>query len=146
MKGDILNMKKLIFITALILSVGLAACGGNEATVTADQVIQQFKDDGLEIGEVSDLESKEYGNTRQEGKRILVPSLGEDAGGRLFVFKDEDGMNEAKSYYDELGNGSPMLYSHTHANGVYLLQMNGDMSDEDFAKYADSLDKAVAGE
>lgn len=140
-------LKKILIGFAMLMVLVLAACGGNgdsATSATADDVIQQFKDDGLEVGEVSDLESREYGNTRDEGKRVLIPSLGEDAGGRLFVFKDEDGLKEAKSYYDELGNGAPMLYSHTHANGVYLLQMNGDMSDEDFAKYADSLDKAVS--
>ncbi|MEA0565834.1 hypothetical protein [Lysinibacillus irui] len=42
----------------------------------------------MEVGEVSDLPNKEFGNGRKEGKRILIPSLGEESGGRLFIFKD----------------------------------------------------------
>ncbi|MFL0582609.1 hypothetical protein ACH0B6_08555 [Solibacillus silvestris] len=159
-------MKKLVFSAALVLSLGLAACGdaetkgdknlGNENSEdvkeeekklaeNADEVIEYFKAEGLEIGEISDLENKEFGNLREEGKRILVPSLGEDAGGRLFKFKDSKGLEEAKSYYDEISNSGPMFYSHVHVNGLYLLQMNGDMSDEDFARYAATLDNAVTG-
>lgn len=118
----------------------LTACGGKESSYTTDDVIQKFKDDGLEVGEVSDLENKEFGNTREEGKRILIPSLGEDSGGRLFLFKNEIDLKEAKKYYDELGDAGPMFYSHTHQKGNFLFQMNGDMEDKDFKKYADSLD------
>ena len=131
-------MKKLL---SVILAVFLlAACGNGEASLTTEEVIQKFKDDGLEVGEVSDLPNKEFGNTRKEGKRVLIPSLGEDAGGRLFLFDDEKDLEQAKSYYVELGNGGSMFYSHTHQSGDFLFQMNGDMSDEEFKKYADSLD------
>lgn len=131
----------MAFLSALLLT----ACGSEETSVnvTTNDVIQSFKDAGLEIGEISDLENKEFGNTREEGKRILVPSLGEDAGGRLFKFKDKEGLEEAKSYYDELGNSGPMFYSHTHANGLFLLQMNGDMEDAEFEKFKTAMDEAL---
>lgn len=160
MKGEnhIMN-KKLIFGVALILSLGLAGCSEDKTkdnsakteeqqkalAKTVDAVIKYFKDDGLEIGEVSDLPNDEFGNIRKEGKRILIPSLGTDSGGRLFLFEDEENLNKTKSYYDELGNSGPLFYSHTHQSGLFLLQMNGDMDDNEFAKYAASLDKAVTG-
>lgn len=134
-------MKKLLLAIAFTLL--LVACGGEETNVTTNDIIEQFKSDGLEIGEVTDLDDSEYGNTREEGKRILVPSLGEDAGGRLFIFKDEDGLKEAKKYYDDLGDAGSMFYSHTYQNGLILLQMNGDMSDEEFEKFKASIDKSV---
>ena len=136
-------MKKIFLGLVLTLILGLAACGGEESSVTTDDIIQSFKDTGLEIGEVSDLPNKEYGNTREEGKRVLIPSLGDDAGGRLYKFKDQDGLDKAKSYYDELGNGSPLFYSHTHANGLFLLQMNGDMEDTEFEKFKNAMDEAL---
>ena len=139
-KGDDYMKKLLLAITFTFL---LVACGGEETNITTNDIIEQFKSDGLEIGEVSDLDNKEYGNTRKEGKRILVPSLGEDTGGRLFIFKDEDGLKKAKKYYDDLGNASPIFYSHTYQNGLILLQMNGDMSDEDFEKFKASINKLV---
>lgn len=156
-------MKKLIFSAALVLSLGLAGCGDSStsekpkdnnsdteqeqkvlAKTTAD-VIKYFKDDKLELGEVSDLPNDEFGNIRKEGKRLLIPSLGADAGGRLFLFDSEENLQKAKSYYDELGNSGPMFYSHTHQSGLFLIQMNGDMEDNEFAKYAASLEKAVTG-
>lgn len=135
-------MKKILLSMFLLLTITLlVACGGNESSSTTDDVIQNFKDDGLEVGEVSELPNKEYGNTREEGKRVLIPSLGEDTGGRLFRFDNEKDLKEAKKYYDDLADAGPMFYSHTHQKGNFLLQMNGDMTDEDFKKYADSLDK-----
>ncbi|WP_253278862.1 hypothetical protein [Psychrobacillus sp. FJAT-21963] len=110
------------------------------ASLTTEDVIKKFKDDGLEVGGTFDLDNREFGNTRIEGKRILIPSLGEDAGGRLFLFKNEKDLAQAKSYYDELGNAGPIFYSHTHQKGNFLLQMNGDMSDSNFKRYADSMD------
>ena len=138
-------MKKLLTFIVLLSVLALAACGSNskEASVTTNDVIQSFKDDGLDIGDISDLENKEFGDTRKEGKRILVPSLGEDAGGRLFMFKDKKGLEQAKLYYDELGKGSPLFYSHTHANGLFLLQMNGEMKDAEFEKFKNSMDETL---
>ncbi|EON70672.1 hypothetical protein [Lysinibacillus sphaericus] len=157
-------MKKLIFSAALVLSLGLAGCGADSSkedkpkengakteepqkvlAKTTDDVIKHFKDDGLETGEVSDLPNDEFGNIRKEGKRVLIPSLGDDSGGRLFLFDSEENLQKAKSYYDELGNSGPMFYSHTHQSGLFLIQMNGDMEDNEFAKYSASLEKAVTG-
>lgn len=36
-----------------------------------------------------------------------------------------------------------MLFSHTHEKDYFLLQMNGDMKDEEFAKYKDVMDKFI---
>lgn len=156
-------MKKLIFSAALVLSLGLAGCGDDSTNgkskdngakteeeqkvlaKTTSDVIKYFKDEGLELGESSDLPNDEFGNIRKEGKRILIPSLGTDSGGRLFLFENEENLKKAKSYYDELGNSGPMFYSHTHQSGLFLLQMNGDMDDNEFARYAASLDKAATG-
>lgn len=131
-------MKRLLILLAVAFL--LAACGGKESSFTTDDVIQKFKDDGLEVGEVSDLENKEFGNTRKEGKRILIPSLGDESGGRLFLFENEDDLKEAKKYYDDISNSGPLFYSHIHQNGNFLFQMNGDMEDAVFKKYADSMD------
>lgn len=133
-------MKRIVMLIGMVLLLTLmTACGGSSAT-TAD-VVQQFKDDGLELGETSDLPNKEFGNIREEGTRILIPSLGDDAGGRLFLFDNDDDLATAKAYYDDLGEAGSMFYSHTHQVGNLLIQMSGDMSDEDFKKYADSMDK-----
>ncbi|OSX97706.1 hypothetical protein BTJ45_05729 [Bacillus mycoides] len=69
--------------------------------------------------------------------------LGEDKGGRLFEITKKDDLEKVQKYYDELGNSSPLFFSHTYEKGNVLLQMNGDMNDEEFAKYKDVLDKFI---
>ncbi|KAA6450426.1 stress protein [Bacillus swezeyi] len=137
-------MKKWLVI--LLGALFLSACSNSsegENEVTTKQVIQAFKEAGLEAENPSELGQKEFGNTREEGKRILVPALGDDAGGRLFKFKNKEDLEKAKAYYDELGNSSPLLFSHTYAKGNFLLQMNGEMKDAEFEKYKAVMDKVI---
>ncbi len=148
MKKILLLLLTFILLIALALPIKTEAAQkstDNSVPITTESIIKQFKTDGLEVGKVSDLPNQEFGNGRKEGKRILIPSLGEDAGGRLFIFKDAKSLAQAKGYYDGLSNMGPLFYSHTHQNGLILLQMNGDMSDADFKKYADSIDAVVSG-
>ncbi|EJV42370.1 hypothetical protein IEK_05699, partial [Bacillus toyonensis] len=127
----------VLLIGALLL-FGLSACDSVKSmtsNVTVGKVIEEFKAAGLEADNPSDLPEKEFGNTRKEAKRILVPALGEDSGGRIFEFKNKEDLEKAKKYYDDLGNGNQMLFSHTYAKGNFLIQMNGDMEDAQFNKY-----------
>ncbi|MBJ7932823.1 stress protein [Bacillus cereus group sp. N31] len=135
----------VLLIGALLL-FGLSACDSVKSmtnNVTVDKVIEEFKAAGLEADNPSDLPEKEFGNTRKEAKRILVPALGEDSGGRIFEFKNKEDLEKAKKYYDDLGNGNQMLFSHTYAKGNFLIQMNGDMEDAQFNKYKEVMDKVI---
>lgn len=154
-------MKRILIVGALCLSLAsLTACSSGceksstkpkqeakkekkETKVTVDSIITEFKIAGLEAENLTDLQQKEFGNIRKEGKRILVPALGEDKGSRLFEITKEEDLEKAKKYYDELGNSAPMLFSHTYTKGNFLLQMNGDMKDVEFVKYKDVMDKLV---
>ncbi|WP_336770817.1 stress protein [Bacillus bombysepticus] len=135
----------VLLIGALLL-FGLSACDSVKSmtnNVTVGKVIEEFKAAGLEADNPSDLPEKEFGNTRKEAKRILVPALGEDSGSRIFEFKNKEDLEKAKKYYDDLGNGNPMLFSHTYAKGNFLIQMNGDMEDAQFNKYKEIMDKVI---
>ncbi|MCU4776567.1 stress protein (plasmid) [Bacillus bombysepticus] len=135
----------VLLIGALLL-FGLSACDSVKSmtsNVTVGKVIEEFKAAGLEADNPSDLPEKEFGNTRKEAKRILVPALGEDSGGRIFEFKNKEDLEKAKKYYDDLGNSNQMLFSHTYAKGNFLIQMNGDMEDAQFNKYKEVMDKVI---
>lgn len=135
----------VLLIGALLL-FGLTACDSVKSmtsNITVGKVIEEFKTAGLEAENPSDLPEKEFGNTRKEAKRILVPALGEDSGGRIFEFKNKEDLEKAKKYYDDLGNGNQMLFSHTYAKGNFLIQMNGDMEDAQFNKYKEVMDKVI---
>ncbi|ANT56717.1 stress protein [Bacillus altitudinis] len=132
-------MKKLsifIFICLMMLTA-CSSAASNEKQLTTANIIEAFKSAGLEAEKPSDLKQKEFGNIREEGKRILIPSLGENAGGRIFD------LQQAKSYYDELGNAGSMFFSHTHSKGNFLLQMNGEMKDSEFEKYKKVMDEEI---
>ncbi|PEP83763.1 stress protein [Bacillus toyonensis] len=135
----------VLLIGALLL-FGLTACDSIKSmtsNVTVGKVIEEFKAAGLEAENPSDLPEKEFGNTRKEAKRILVPALGEDSGGRIFEFKNKEDLEKAKKYYDDLGNGNQLLFSHTYAKGNFLIQMNGDMEDAQFNNYKEVMDKVI---
>lgn len=153
-----MKRKILTALTCSALLMGLAACGSNDKTateskpkqeakkqepVTTTSLINEFKKAGLEAENATDLPQKEFGNMRKDGKRILTPALGTDKGGRVFEFSKKEDLEKAKAYYDELSNSNPMLFSHTYAKGNFLLQMNGDMKDEEFNKYKEVMDKVV---
>ncbi|QEQ20656.1 stress protein [Bacillus sp. BS98] len=139
--------KKLaVLLIGALLLFGLSACDSVKSmtsNVTVGKVIEEFKAAELEADNPSDLPEKEFGNTRKEAKRILVPALGEDSGGRIFEFKNKEDLEKAKKYYDDLGNGNQMLFSHTYAKGNFLIQMNGDMEDAQFNKYKEVMDKVI---
>lgn len=135
-----MNHLKKLFVLLLLTSILVACNGEKRSEQTTEDIIKAFKDAGLDVGEVADLDTKEFGKTREEGKYFLVPSLGDNSGGRIFKFKDKKGLDEAKSYYDGLGNSSPLLFSHTHKNGLFLLQINGTMEEEQFKKYKKAMD------
>jgi hypothetical protein len=153
-----MKRKLLTALACSALLMGLAACGSNEKTateskskqevkktepITTTSLINEFKKAGVEAENATDLPQKEFGNMRKDGKRILTPALGEDKGGRVFEFSKKDDLEKAKKYYDDLSNSNPMLFSHTYAKGNFLLQMNGDMKDEEFNKYKEVMDKVV---
>jgi len=137
------NHLKKLFIVLLSVFILVACNGEKRSEHTTEDIIEAFKDAELDVGEVTDLDIKEFGKTREEGKRFLVPSLGEDIGGRLFKFKDEKDLEEAKFYYDDLGNSNPLLFSHTHKNGLFLLQMNGTMEEAQFKKYKKAMNDTL---
>ncbi|EOP29653.1 stress protein [Bacillus toyonensis] len=136
----------VVLLIGALLLFGLTACDSIKSmtsNVTVGKVIEEFKAAGLEAENPSDLPEKEFGNTRKEAKRILVPALGEDSGGRIFEFKNKEDLEKAKKYYDDLGNGNQMLFSHTYAKGNFLIQMNGDMEDAQFNNYKEVMDKVI---
>ncbi|WP_433775603.1 stress protein [Bacillus wiedmannii] len=153
-----MKRKLLTALACSALLMGMAACSSNDKTaneskpkqeekkpepVTTTSLISEFQKAGLEAENAADLEQKEFGNMRKDGKRILTPKLGEDKGGRVFEFSKKEDLEKAKKYYDDLSNSAPMLFSHTYAKGNFLLQMNGDMKDEEFNKYKEVMDKVV---
>ena len=89
------------------------------------------------------MTSDDYGMAPMaaEGLRFLIPSLGDDAGGRIMRYESQADVDRAKAFYYELGEQSAALFSHTFTRGDILVQVNGDLPQED----ADTLKEALEG-
>lgn len=137
-------MKRIGMLVLLVLFVIAGCSSEKESSVSTSDVIAKFKAAGLEAESVTDLESDDMGLAPMrfnEGKRIVVPSIGDDKGGRVFVFKKKSDLEELQKYYDELGKASAMTFSHTYSKENVLLQMTGEMEQAQFDKYKEVMDK-----
>ena len=70
-----------------------------EKDLTVDAVIEKFKAADLEAEKPTDMGPKDVGAAPTrfiEGKRILVPSLGDDAGGRVFLFENQEDLGRVR--------------------------------------------------
>ncbi len=145
-------MKKTIFIltllSMLVSPIVVSAQTPPPKLANADAVIVAFKAAGLEAESPRSLTRKDYGAAPFvcKGLRFLIPSLGEDAGGRAFLCpRKADGDRLAK-YYTSLGEQSAILFSHVFQQPPYLVQINGDLPDEQAAKYETALQQFVSGQ
>lgn len=111
-------------------------------TLTPERVIAAFKLAGLEAETPRSMDRTDYGMAPYSrdvtATRFLIPSLGADSGGRLFIGPDAD-LTRLATYYTEMGKASAALYSHVFRHGNALVQINGDLKDDQAAKYEAAL-------
>ncbi len=106
------------------------------------EVVQAFQDAGLEVGESYPVEEetgweeRPIPKTYTEATRFTLPSLGEDAGGRVFVFSTEEDLAAVRGYYEGLDNSlRPYLY----AEGNVLLQLTNQLPEAEAERYRAAL-------
>jgi hypothetical protein len=126
------------FIVFVIVALVLVACGG-APSVSAEDVLGRFKAAALDAETPTKMDAKAYGLTPflcQDGaRRFLIPSLGPDSGGRLFVCANAGDATKLKTYYDKLGEGSAIFHSWTYQKGGVLVQINGGLDQAQAEKY-----------
>jgi hypothetical protein len=120
-------------------TVVLALVCGHAAADPA--IIQKFKDAGLEAESPTKMGPKNYGMAPFvcKGTRFLIPSLGEDAGGRLFVCKNKNEANAIAGFYNSLGRTSAALFSWVYQKQTVVLQINGELDEEVAERYREAL-------
>lgn len=130
-------MKKLIVLIALIL---LVACGGGTA-VTPTDVITAFQEAGLEAETPMPMTADDYGLAPMvgEGVRFLIPSLGEDKGGRVIVTDNSEDAEKLVTYYTSLGEASALFFTWAFRNGNTVVQINGDLPESTARQYEAAL-------
>ncbi|GEL76304.1 hypothetical protein [Tenuibacillus multivorans] len=136
-------MKKVLMFFMLMTVLLLGACGGDFATHTVDDAVQAFKEAGLEVEGVREMTKDDYGIVPmkdKEGVRFLIPSLGENNGGRIMSFDNEDDLDEVKKVYDDVGKESAMLFTWTIKHKNILVQINGDLEESKYNEYVKALE------
>jgi hypothetical protein len=119
---------------------------------SSEEVVLAFEEEGLEVGDYYPVE-EEMGwgkspvpNTFEEATRFEIPSLGRDAGGRVFVFENRENLKVVHDYYKELEDMpifGPALHSHLYEDGLVLLQINGELPKQKADQYGEVLENVV---
>lgn len=119
---------KTFLIGCLYIFIGVATSQGF-AKWKSIQAIEALKDAGLEAEGTYPMEAKDYGLAPfvGEGTRFLIPSLGEDTGGRAFALDTEEHLEMLRSYYVKLGEASAIFSSHICVKDNILVQITNSL-------------------
>jgi len=110
------------------------------------EVVQAFRDAGLEVGESYPVEQepgweeRPVPRTYEEATRFLIPSLGADAGGRVFVFRSEADLRAVRDFYEDLSSSErPYVYD----EGLVLVQISNQLPEGEAERYDTTLKETV---
>ncbi len=122
------------------LMLGLVSIAAH-ADPSALNVVVAFKKAGLEAESPTFMGPKNYGWAPYlcKGVHFLVPSLGEEAGGRAFVCSTHADRNTLASYYKKLSKTSAILFSWVFEHDNIIVQINGDLDEIEAQKYNKTL-------
>jgi hypothetical protein len=142
----------VVFAFVLIWAIGLAILGDEteQTAVTAERVILRFKQAGLEAENPRPMTTDDYGLApivcQDNSMRFFIPSLGQNAGGRVFVCPSTEEVNQLKLFYEEQGQRNPDVRSWTFDNDRVLVQLNGGLPQEQARRYGEVLNELTTGE
>jgi uncharacterized protein len=110
------------------------------------EVVQAFRDAGLEVGESYPVEQepgweeRPVPGTYGEATRFVIPSLGADAGGRVFVFGSEADLRAVRGFYEDLASSErPYVYD----EGLVLVQISDQLPKGEAESYGATLKQTV---
>lgn len=106
------------------------------------QVVNAFQGAGLEAENPRTMTKDDYGMapmTAVEGTRFLIPSLGQDSGGRILSFAAQQDLDLMRQYYVELGRSSALFFSWVFVSDNVLVQINGDLPEDKAMQYEAAL-------
>ena len=135
-------MFRLRLSLVLLLGLFLVACGGGGKEYTGDDVIAAFKAAGLEAEDVHPMGVDDYGLApyRGTGTRFYTPSLCEDkCSGRIIITDNDEDKEVLLQYYEGLPKASAALFTWVTSRDNIILQLNGDIPEEEFRKYEAAL-------
>ena len=134
---------------AALAFFGVRALAGEP---TPEEVVEAFRDAGAGVGasypveQDPDFMESPTPRTCEEGTRFEIPSLGKDAGGRVFSYESQEDLQVMRNYYEKLEETpllGPALRSHLYQDGLLLVQINGDLPKTQADRYGEILEEEV---
>jgi hypothetical protein len=115
--------------------------GGLAVVRSSAEIVAAFRAAGLEAENPHAMTRQDYGVAPFvcEGTRFFIPSLGEGNGGRAFYCANQKDLNRLKTYYETLGKESAILFSWVFTTGPLLVQVNGDLPEDQARRYEATL-------
>ena len=109
---------------------------------SSPQVVEVFNAAGLEAEGTYEMTKDDYGFAPLvaiEGTRFLIPSLCSDCGGRIMSFGSPEDLEKVREYYVSMGEASAFLFSWTFTRDNILVQINGDLPEQQAQQYEMAL-------
>lgn len=107
---------------------------------SAEEVVEAFRKEGLEIGEVRqidrDTDRSLVPKTYEEQVSFTLPSSGENTTGRVFAFESREDLEVVREHYEGFGGLFP---TYVYAEGNVLLQIPGDVPEDEAERYEEVL-------
>lgn len=127
-------MKNKIFSIFLIAVFFISSCGKQS---TGADVVGAFKAAGLEAENPTPMTKDDFKIAPYvcQGTHFYIPSLGEKAGGRIFICDNTEDRDAISGYYIKLGKASAIFFSWVFVKGNIVVQINGDLAEETARKY-----------
>ena len=107
---------------------------------TAEEVIEAFRDEGLEVGEMQTVARSEdrslIPKTYEEQMSFTIPSSGERSGGRVFTFPSQEALDPVSEYYEEFGG---VFASYVYVEGNIVVPIDGEVLEDQADRYGEVL-------
>jgi len=123
----------------------------DQQTKVVDKVLQQFKEAGLEVEDerlLDDAEMQGMPAKYLEGKRFSLPSFGENAAGRIFLYESRADLDEIDRLFKLFGRSSgpnQRFYTAFNNDTLVFLEIDGRITKEQFEQYKLVLDPSDEG-
>jgi hypothetical protein len=111
------------------------------AEFAGEDVVAAFQATGLEAEDARPMTPDDYGLAPLlgTGTRFFTPGLCDGCGGRIIITDNDEDTEAIRAYYDALGQSSAAFFSWVTVRDNVVLQINGDMPEEQFRQYEAAL-------
>ncbi|MBA3472232.1 MAG: hypothetical protein H0T57_03215 [Rubrobacter sp.] len=120
---------------------------------STDDVIEAFRDEGLEVGNSYNVEDDpEWGTgllpkTMDSGTRFEIPGYqragGDEATGDVFHFATTQDQKVMSDYLDTVTKSSGLFYTHVYETDGFLLKIDGNVPKTVADRYGETFEDAT---